>query len=195
MYQKKKSRIKSKKISDLQPCQGHFHQYQRVAMLTVVIIDHHLKKFCDWGEKSLAHLACELSTQIGREPARRSFQLVQPRIEGQIRWKTRLFEKNRTKIVSHVHSQTWQDLKNSEAFSVKTVSSMLWGLDICLSFVGRGHHYAWDLLVKRERVVLTLGLRRRRVSRWKNQLLRRPSPEGFVLATTFIMKHWQDVFM
>lgn len=29
------------------------------------------------------------------------------------------------------------------ACSVKTVSSMPWGLDICLSFVGQDHHNAW----------------------------------------------------
>ena len=31
------------------------------------------------------------------------------------------------------------------AYSVKTVSSTPEGLDICLSFVGRGHHNARDL--------------------------------------------------
>jgi hypothetical protein len=32
-------------ISDLQPCQRHSHQYQRVVMLTVVIkFDHHFRE-------------------------------------------------------------------------------------------------------------------------------------------------------
>jgi len=193
MYQKK-SRIKSKGISDLQPCQGHFHQYQRVAMLTVVIIDHHLKKFWAWGEKSRAYLACELSTQIGREPTGRSFQSVQPHIEGQIWWKTCLFEKNRTKIVSHVHSQLDKIPKTLKHFQLRQ------SRQCCEAWTYACHLSSRSSLClrsssKKIKVALTLGLRHRRVSRWKNQLLRRPSSESFVLASAFIMKHWQDVFM
>lgn len=38
--------------------------------------------------------------------------------------------------------------KTTWAYSVKTDSSPPEGLDICLSFVGRGHHYAWGLSLK-----------------------------------------------
>ncbi len=60
-------------------------------------------------------------------------------------------------VVSHVHSDMTVQSDN-QSISVKTDSSTPRGLDICLSFVGRGHHYAQDLSQKGKKSLLNVFL-------------------------------------
>lgn len=70
--------------------------------------------------------------------------------------------------------------KTSWAYSVKTDSSLPGGLDICLSFVGRSHHYAGGLSLN-ERLSLPNGLRQGGLSRVQRRI--RSKPPAIKLST------------